>query len=175
MSFFNLSTGEQAQNTGAFEAVEAIKPIPNGTQASALISEAKWDEYQGVRYINLKWEIIEGEYKGRIIFQKVKVGEADPKKRDRAIKMLGAIDANAGGGLMRAGVEPDDFALQNNLLSKPMIIRTQVWEIDDKKGNWIDAVAPMNRGQQPVAQPVQQTQQAAPPAFDNTHSQDIDF
>lgn len=168
MNFFQLSTGEQAGNTGEFNLGGGdFEPIPNDTQVKAYCEESKWDEYQGDRYINLKWEIIEGEFKGRKIFQKLKVADQDSKKRDKAISMLAAIDTNSGGGLMRIGREPNDMELQQNLCNKPMALLLKVWSIKDeatgetKKGNWVGAVAPLNRrnasAPQPSQQPAQQT------------------
>ncbi len=78
--------------------------------------------------------------------------------------MLAAIDANTGGGLLKAGVMPDDQALQVNLLQKPMNIKVMKWEIKDqatgetKYGNWISAVSPRSAVAEPVkAAPVAQT------------------
>ena len=121
-----------------------FEPIPNNTQLKAIIDEAKWDEYQENKYISLRWSVIDGEHKGRLIFQKVRVLDDDSKKADKAKSMLAAVDANAGGKLMAAGVMPDDMALSINLMNKPMAIVVAVWEIDDKKGNWVKAVSPLN-------------------------------
>jgi len=143
MSFWNLSDNNQLSTSGEFEIAKAMEPIPAKTQARAIIDEAKWDEYKGDNYISLSWSIIYGEYKNRKVFQKLKVKESDDKKRDKALSMLAAIDANAGGRLVASGKEPTDMELALCLCNKPMIIRIEVWEIDDKKGNWISAVAPV--------------------------------
>lgn len=149
MSFFTLSDNKQANSNGQFELGGAIEPIPAKTQAKSIIDEAKWDEYNGERYISLRWVIIDGAHKNRKLFQKIKVADSDPKKRDKAISMLAAIDANAGGKLMAAGKEPTDMDLALALCNKPMIIRIELWELDDgRKGNWIGAVAPATKSAQ---------------------------
>ena len=146
MSFFN-----NIEVSTTFTSQEDIKPIPDNTNAKAIIDDIAWAEWEGDQYINARWEIIDGEYKNRKIFQKIKVKDVDPKKREKAIKMLGAIDANCGGALMKANAEPDDFDLATNLVNKPMLIKIKTWEINGKSGNWVCAVAP-------AKQPVQQAE-----------------
>jgi hypothetical protein len=141
MSFFKLSEG-QLNTNGNFQVSTDIEPMPKDTQVKACIDEVKWDEYQGDRYISVRWQVLAPkQFANRKIFQKIKVNEGDVKKRDKAIQMLAAIDANCGGKLMSAGVEPTDAAMQKNLLMKPMVLLLDVWEINDKKGNWIKAVS----------------------------------
>lgn len=166
MSFWNLSDGQTAQQQTTFDMGGGdLAPIPKNTQLKVFIEEAKWDEHLGDRYISLKWEVIDGEFKGRKLFQKIRVNDHDSKKRDKAIRMLSAIDSNAGGGLMLAGVEPGDEHLAMHLMQKPMAVVVQVWKIKDemtgevKEGNWISAVAPLNAQ---AAKPQQQAQQQSP-------------
>ena len=145
MSFWNLNdTTETIDTSGSFEAQTSMEPIPAKTQVKAACDEAKWDTYDGDEYISLRWNILApAEYKGRKVFQKVRVKESDAKKADKAKKMLGAIAVNAGGGLLKLQSEPTDQDLQKHLLNKPMALLLAVWEIDDKKGNWISAVSPL--------------------------------
>lgn len=140
MSFWQTSDNQAIDTTGSFE-VGGGEPIPNNTTLKAMITEASWDEYMGDRHINLRWDVIDGEYKNRVVFQKVRVMDTDAKKKDRALRMLAAIDANAGGKLMALGREPSDMDLASSLLSKPMWIKVQTWEFDGKKGNWVSAVS----------------------------------
>lgn len=142
MSFFNLSDNSTLDTSGSFSSQEEIKPIPAKTKVKAAIEEVKWDEYEGDEYINITWSVLDGEYKNRKIFQKVRVKDNDPKKRDKAIRMLVAIDSNAKGGLVALGREPMEHELQSALMHKPMCIMLQVWKIDDKEGNWVSAVSP---------------------------------
>lgn len=166
MSFFKLSEG-QISNSGNFAMSTDIEPIPKNTQVKACIDEIKWDEYNGERYISARWQVVAPkEYANRKIFQKLKVEQSDVKKRDKAIQMLAAIDANCGGKLMAAGVTPTDAAMQQSLLMKPMVLLLDVWELDDKsnKGNWVRAVSSSKPGaQQKEPEPVKQ----APAAQDD--------
>lgn len=145
MSFFTTSTGENAAATatGEFSAGGGdFAPIPKDTRVLAMCDEAKISEFQGQSYINLKWSIAQPkEYKGRVIFQKIKCWEADASKRDKALRMLAAIDANAGGKLAASGAEPTDLSLQTSLTAKPMVLKLGVWDIEGKTGNWVQEVS----------------------------------
>lgn len=160
-TFWNLSDNTDATNTGGeFETGGGdIQPIPSNTSVLAAIDEAKIDDYQGEEYISLRWTILQPEeYKNRKIFQKVRVWDADPRKSDKAKRMLAAIDTNAGGKLMASGEEPSDLNLTIALVNKPMVIKLQVWEIEKDdgskaSGNWVCAVSPRNH--QSKSQPQQ--------------------
>ena len=145
MNFFTTSDNKAIENQNTFDMGGGnFDPIPNNTQLKTIIEEAKWDEYDNQKYISLKWSVIDGEFTNRKIFQKIRVMDEDSKKADKAKTMLAAIDSNAGGKLMAAGVMPDDMSLSINLMNKPMAIIVAVWEIDDKKGNWIKGVSPLS-------------------------------
>jgi hypothetical protein len=154
MAFFVTSDNKAIEKGNTFEMGGGnFEPIPSNTQLKSMIDEAKWDEYDGDRYISLRWTVLEGEFTNRKIYQKVKVNDADPKKKDRQLNMLAAIDSNAGGALMAAGVEPDDMALSINLMNKPMAICVDVWEINSKTGNWVKAVSPLKNATAPASAP----------------------
>ncbi len=160
MSFWNLSDNSenlQQNNTGTFDAGGGdMEPIPKDTQVKAACEEAKWDHYDGEEYINLKWTVLApAEYKNRKIFQKIRVMDGDAKKSDKAKRMLAAIAANAGGGLLKVEGRPSDMDLQRNLAMKPMALTLQVWEMDKTdgtgkiSGNWVQQVAPLKPQSQP--------------------------
>ena len=143
----------EQSTTGEFEMGGGdIAPIPAETSCLAAIDEAKWDEKDSARYISLRWNVLQpAEYKNRKVFQKLWVADADPmakdaeKKRDKAKRMLAAIDQNAGGKLRAAGVEPTETSLGIALINKPMVIKVMQWKIESngetKTGNWIGAVS----------------------------------
>src|SRR5690606_38171870 len=96
----------------------------------------------------------------RVVFQKLWVKDPEPnalkkgaekadQKRDKALRMLAAIDANAGGKLARKGTEPSDDELMLALANKPMVITVKTWEMDTKdgkkEGNWVAAVSPKTK------------------------------
>ena len=172
MSFFVQSNGQAVQSTGNFESGGGLAPIPDGTQVLAVIDEAKWDTYQNESYISLRWSVARPqEYANRKIFQKIKVMDSDPAKRDKALLMLAAIDTNAGGKLQAAGVQPDTQALAAALMNRPMVLKLGVWKMDvngeEKSGNWVQKVAPRKAGgaaPAPTATPAAPARPAAPVA-----------
>lgn len=171
MSFWELSDGGNAADTGTeFEIPGGnMLPIPDGSSVLAMIDEIKWDgkkdQYGNIdaEYINARWTVIAPEsFKNRKIFQKLWVTDDDPsakdadkaaKKRDKARRMLAAIDANAGGKLTKKLGKPTDDDLMQCISNKPMIIKCMVWSMDDRErpgekieGNWISAVSPKSKG-----------------------------
>jgi hypothetical protein len=181
MSFWNLSDGGSAADTGADYEIPGgnLDPIPDGSSVLAMIDEAKWDDKDGADFISLRWSVLSpDEYKNRKVFQKLWVTDDDPnakdedkaaKKRDKARRMLAAIDANAGGKLTKKEGIPTDETLTVCLTNKPMIIRVAVWKQPDRenpgeyiRGNWVQAVAPKSKGidVKPATAPKAQTRGA---------------
>lgn len=153
MSFFQLSTGQAVQVTGEYDAGGgSMEPLPEGTQVMAMVDQAKWDVHEGEYFVSLRWTVaLPEEYKNRKIFQKIKVKNPDPEKRDKALMMLAAIDANAGGQIMALGAEPEDADLANCLMNRPMVLKLGLWKMttekgEDKSGNWVQKVAPRKKG-----------------------------
>jgi len=165
MSFWDLSTGESAKETGTEYEIPGgnMEPIPEGSSVLASADEVKWvTTSTGERYISLRWSVLgPEEYKNRKVFHKLWVTDLDPgtkdeakgiAKRDKARRMLAAIDANAGGKLAQNPGEPNDDALGMALLNKPMIVTVQVWQVQDRQtggtveGNWVCAVNPKSKG-----------------------------
>jgi len=169
MSFWDLSEGGSATDDGAKEFDGGggnFDPIPDGSNVLAIIDSIAWANTQqdgsGAEHVKATWSIVSpDEYANRKIVHKIWVTDLDPsvkdqekaiKKRDKARKMLAAIDANAGGKLgMRQG-KPSDDELALNLCNKPMIITARIWEVEDRNtgatisGNWVSAVAPKSKG-----------------------------
>lgn len=176
MSFFTTSTGEAINSTGSFDAGGGdFAPIPKDTRVLAICEEAKISEYQDNRYVNIKWDIAQPvEYKGRKIFQKVQCFDSDSQKRDKALRMLAAIDANAGGKLAASGKEPTDMALMQALGGRQMVLKLGVWELDDKSksGNWVQEVSKRAEGGKPA--PAQPPAPRASAGFDDMDD-DIPF
>lgn len=168
MSFWQTQDGSAVELTTTFESGGGdIKPIPDNTALVGAIEEAKWSEYDGESYINLKWRVMRpAEFANRVIFQKVKVFNA--KQGDNAKRMLAAIDANAGGKLAKLKDAPEDMDLMTALVGKAMAIKVKIWDMNGKTGNWISAVAPAKQ-QAPVQ--AQAPKPSAPRLPQNSHNQ----
>jgi hypothetical protein len=161
--FWDLSDGKSAAADKATEFDAGggnMEPIPDGSSVLAMIDEAKWATKDGAEHISLRWTVIQpDQFKNRKVFQKLWVTDDDPgakdadkaaKKRDKARRMLAAIDANAGGKLTSRPGKPSDEDMTMHLTNKPMVIKVMIWEVDDRQtgekiqGNWVAAVAPKN-------------------------------
>jgi hypothetical protein len=160
--FWDLSDGGNAAATKTTEyeipGGGNMEPIPDGSSVLAMVDEAKWDSKDGSSYISLRWTVIQPDaYKNRKVFTKLWVTDDDPsakdadkaaKKRDKARRMLAAIDANSGGKLTSKPGKPTDEDLTMYITNKPMVIRVQIWEVQDRqtgesiRGNWVSMVAP---------------------------------
>lgn len=175
MSFWTLSTGEAAAQEKEFDMGGGdSQPIPNGTKAVSFVEEAKETEYEGQRYYNLKWKVATGEYKNRVTFQKLRAFDADPNKRDKALKMLMAINMNCGGKLHQLESAPTDMDLMTNICNKPMMVEYAVWELDDKSksGNWIKSVGSAKGS---ASKPASQKQVATSPEPDMSFDEEVPF
>jgi hypothetical protein len=107
-----------------------------------LIESAEIAEYEGEQKIKLSWSVLQPEeFKGRKVFQNIKVFDSIPEVSAKARKMLAAIDFNAGGKLLESGQTPDDMSLTAALSMKQMVLRLAVWEMNAKAGNWVTSVA----------------------------------
>ncbi len=151
MSFWDLESGEDSRQTGtSFEVASSNEPIPDGSSVLAYVSDVKWDEWQSTEYLKIAWKVAKpADFENRVVFHKLYVTDPDrnakdPKaKTDKAKKMLAAIDANAGGKLMKIRDKPTNEQLAIALINKMMVIRVAVYETDDgKTGNWVQAVMP---------------------------------
>lgn len=159
-NFWDLSTGESAATSTETEfeiATGNLEPIPDGSTVLAMIDEAKWDQRGHEEYLSLRWTVVRpDQFRNRKVFQKLWITDADPyaaspekaaKKKDKALRMLAAIDANCGGRLTAKAGRPTDEMLTAALTNKLMAIKVLEWEMvgdkgDTMKGNWVAAVAP---------------------------------
>lgn len=130
----------------------------DGSVLLTMIDEAKWHSFDGgERFINLRFTVLAPEtdangvkVANRKLFTKLYTVDGDrqrdaskaDKKKDRAIRMLLAIDANVYGKIAKLTQEPTDSDLQEALCGKPFRTRWGKWEFDGKEGNWLQAVMP---------------------------------
>ena len=138
---------DELNGTNSGEYSHSVEPIPDGTRVLAYVEEAFVDQgpYDEHELVKLQWRVAKpAEYQGRVIFHKVKVNESDTAKRLRQLKMLQAIDTNAGGAIARAGTVNDQTL--TSLVNKPMVLKLGLWEMDGRSGNWVMAVAPKPDG-----------------------------
>lgn len=167
VDFWNLSDGDDIHSTsGEFSSGGGnFAPIPDNTTCLAIIEEAKVDQDRSQNnYVSIRWSIAApAEYKNRKVFQKIWCLDDDPRKpdaeraKDKAKRMLFAIDKNAGGNLVASGKAPNDNNLAKAFVNKQMQITLQVYEMEGDKGmitgNWISAVSPKAGGAKAASKP----------------------
>lgn len=165
MSFWDTSDGDSAAKDVQKEYETGggtFDPIPNDTDALAIIDQAKWQKKgegsDAVSFIELRWKVEKPEaFQNRVVFQKLWVSDLDPgakteekakEKRDKARRMLATIDANARGHLVKSSDAPTDDSLALALNGSTMVIKVMEWSMEDRQtggvisGNWISAVKP---------------------------------
>src|ERR1700761_5314855 len=159
-SFWDLSEGGSAteNTTKEFDSGGGnMAPMPEGSSVLAMPDDVKWSEDRsGNEFLSVRWSVLKpDQFLNRKIFQKLWITDDDPKakdpgkKRDKAKKMLAAIDANAGGKLARKNGKPSDDDLAVALINKQMVVRLGLWEMEGDNGpmsgNWIQAVSPKDK------------------------------
>ncbi len=160
MSFWNTSTNEKIESTTEYEQATGFEPIPDGTRVLGAVKKASWEtnNFNG-DYIQIQWDVLApSEHKNRVVFQNIKINDEKEATADKAKRMLAAIDANAGGKLMKSDEVPTDAMLAKALTAKQMVLKLQVWEMegDDgqkRSGNWVSAVSPKKAGTTAKAAP----------------------
>lgn len=189
MSFWSTSDNEDATQTGSsFDGGGGnMDPIPDNTTCTAMLDEVKWAETNDdnrAEYISARWRVIKPEiYANRVVFHKIFCTDDKPgvkpdkvdQTRDKAKRMLAAIDANAGGKLAKAQAKPTDVQLATALLGKAMNIKVMQYDLADRNdatkrivGNWVAAVSAKAAVAEVKATPKANT------ATSNSFSDDLD-
>jgi len=164
--------GSAANTDGTYEQAGG-EPLPENTVVLAALESVGYDTYEGDTTIKCTWVVLKGEYQNRKVFQKIRSEDSDSSKREKALKMLAAIDHNCGGKLVAAGTKPTDLSLQSALANKPMFLKLGLWEMNGKTGNWVKAVAPAKKQTDAAAQQVRRQSPAA--VADGFDGDDIPF
>jgi hypothetical protein len=102
-SFWSMSDGSKP--TGEVSEPGVFKPIIN-TWCKTTIEQAIVKEWEGVKSINLKVHVVDGEHKNRTLYLKLKTWDKEESKRDRAINIATKISKIL--GVDEPKSEPDD-------------------------------------------------------------------
>jgi hypothetical protein len=147
---FKTRSGEVIVSEKSFDA-SGGEPLPDKTEVLASVGKIYWDEYEGEKSIKIDWDILQPkQYANRKLFQTIKVNHTEDKKADKAVRMLGAIDAMHGGKLDKLDVDDinliTDEQMASALVNKLTVLKVGLWEMPEqgKSGNWIMAVAERN-------------------------------
>lgn len=148
VNFWDL--GEDEKITGEFES-GGFKLIPDNTKVLCMLEDIKWvtpkaafeSATDSSDYVGITWKVIEPlDYRKTVLFQKIRIMHSEADKAKKAKMMFLAIDHNAGGELAKLDRKPEDGEMQRALLNTIVCATVRIWEMDDKKGNWIAKVEP---------------------------------
>ena len=124
-------TPEAAFTTG-------FKQIPEGTFALSELTKAELFESDGRDPVySLTWKIADGEYKNRLVFQKIKAFDADELKAGMAKEMLLLLFH------MFKVTEPKEAPTDSDfypMLGKLAMLKIGAWKMDGKEGNFVREV-----------------------------------
>lgn len=142
MSDFWTSPLGEVTGSAADAFAKTFTHIPDGTMALARIDSFVNADYQGNRYLSIDWMLIDGDFKGQKVNQKLKVF-GDPRSSDsdkakhRALNMLKLIYQLYGTKPKHSG-EPTDLDL-SIFVGKTAGIRIRETEPNDqgKQYNWV--------------------------------------
>jgi len=87
MGFWKSELG-QLSGEAADAFTQTIKIIPDGTMAISKIAKFTLQENYGKKYYEIEWELCDGEFKGRRVFQKIHAFDQDSKKQHKALNMM---------------------------------------------------------------------------------------
>jgi hypothetical protein len=183
MSFWQKSNGEAVTPQDSFESNGGgFEPFPDKTVLTVVISEIKWTTWGGERYINVRHDVVDGQYKGRVQFDKLRVYGTD-KQKDTALDKLAVLDGLSGGQLSKAQAEPTDMDLQC-VINKPLEIRVLLLTFKDRetgektKNNWVSGygkLGALSGSTKPAPQRQAQTKPVETPQSSNSFDDDIPF
>lgn len=168
MSFWELSDNTTVSASTEYEAPSGGgEPLPNNTDVLGFIDQIGWakDRPDGAKPIEYRVCVVKPEaYKNRKLFFKLyplgdnpnKKGDKLKQDKDKSLRFLAAIDANAGGNLLTGNGAPADEDLQRCLMQKMMTWKVGKYEMtgDDgqpRSGNYLMAVSAKKDVSEPSA------------------------
>jgi hypothetical protein len=138
MSFWKSKTGGVIDGSVEHSHAVFFPIIPDGTTATASIKQVELKNFNGESFYQVTYKLIDGDFKGREVRQKIKCFNPDDKKRDRAVNMLMRLFNIC--GLTPTHLEapkPDDFI---PMAGKIVGIKIQEWADDGKEGNYVSEI-----------------------------------
>lgn len=139
MSFWQSMSGTPIDGSAEHSHVGSFQVIPNNTTAPGQIVSAKLVMFNdGNQVYQVSYKLVDGDFKGCIVRQKIDCFSHESKKRDRAVNMLMRLFKLCDFKPLHSG-EPTGQDLLN-LQNKIIGLKIQEWSQDDKEGNWISEI-----------------------------------
>ncbi len=137
--FWKSPTGEKLTGSAEDANVGTFKVVPDNTKALGMIKNFELKIFkESVPFYQVTYELIDGDYKGCQVRQKINVFEGEPKKAHRALNMMLRI-------FQLCSYKPSHTEQPSNddlapMKSKILGIKIQEWSDDGKNGNWVSEV-----------------------------------
>lgn len=139
MSFWQSMSGAPIDGSAEHSHAGSFKVIPDGTTAPGVITQAKLVTFDdGNQIYQVTYKLVDGEFKGAIVRQKINCFDRDAKKRDRAVNMFMRLYNLCYFKPTHNGQPTDDDLL--HLQNKVIGLKIQEWYQDGKEGNWISEI-----------------------------------
>lgn len=145
MSFWKSETG--AVIDGSEEQAHGFVPsriIPDGTTAAGEILKVTLEDGYGDSqdFYQVVYKLVDGDFKGSKIKQKIKCFEFEAKKKERALNMLMRLFKLTGSKPTHSNAPTDkDF---KPMIGKILGLSIQEWYFNGNEGNWISAIHQMD-------------------------------
>lgn len=139
MSFWSLSDGGKPTGSAEDANTSASMIVPNNTMAKAKIMKFENVEMpSGDKMLVINWQLQDTNSRGIYVSQKLKVFDAKPATKDRAINMLVRL-------YKLANLQPESTGCPSNeelakFKGRLMGIKIQQWFYQGKEGNWVSEV-----------------------------------
>lgn len=140
MSFWSSFSGDIIDGSEERSHSKGFELIPNNTTASSIIKKSELLKIQDSndKFYQITYQLIDGDFKGSFVQQKIKCFDHDDKKRDRNLNMLFRL-------FKLCNYKPDHNSEPNNddlinLNGNHIGIKIREWEYDGKQGNWVSEI-----------------------------------
>lgn len=88
MSFWQTRTGNKIDGSDANSFSSNFKSLPDNTVATAMVKSVLLNEYNGEKYYQLIWKLIDGEFESAEVKQRITPYDVDDNKAQRSLNML---------------------------------------------------------------------------------------
>src|SRR3990167_9544029 len=132
MSFWQSKTGKAITGNEEDSFAGGFKIIPDGTTAPAMIKTFLVNEADAMNpFYEIQWKLVDGEYKGAQVRQKITCFDSKPEKAERALNMMMRLFKLLGVKPTEGAPTEEDLApMQGKILG----IKIQEWAMDGKNG-----------------------------------------
>jgi len=150
----NFWGNTQVQQSGVQTSAE-IEPIPEGSIVTVVLEESTNDEYQGNKTAKMTMVVIDGEYKKRKIFSKLKINDKNDSTSLLAKEALMWLFKTTDTPLPQ-GIPTNEELMGMCMKQKPFKVKLGLWCMDKdpttgeklplphKKGNYVNFWLPMS-------------------------------